>query len=401
MKDDTLMVHAAREPERHSGIVNPPVYHASTILYPTLEAYSQRAAGDLKYRSVRYGAYGIPTTFALAEAVAALEGGAGTVVTSSGLAAVTLALTAFVGQGEHILMVDSAYGPTREFCNTVLKRFGVETTYYDPLIAGNIADLIQANTRLVFTESPGSLTFEVQDIPAIAAAAHQRDVLVLMDNTWGTPLFFKPFTHCVDVSIQAATKYIAGHSDLVIGTITTRTEALFRRVKDTTMAFGDMAGPDDCYLTLRGLRSMGARLHRQQASGLQVASWLQRRPEVKCVLYPPLPEDPGHALWQRDFTGACSLFGVVLHTAAEKAVARMVDGYRYFKIGSSWGGYESLVVPAYPATLRTVVPWRETGFVLRYHVGLEDPEDLLADLEDGFKRLQQALEVQPSATWAR
>jgi cystathionine beta-lyase len=391
MKDDTLLVHAAREPEHYSGIVNPPVCHASTILYPTLEAYRQRSAGDLKYRAVRYGAAGTPTTFALAEAVAALEGGAGTAVTSSGLAAVTLALTAFVSQGDHILMVDSVYGPTREFCNTVLKRFGVDTTYYAPLIGDNIAALIQDNTRLVFTESPGSLTFEVQDIPAIAAAAHQRDVLVLMDNTWGTPLFFKPFTHGVDVSIQAATKYIAGHSDLVIGTITARTEDLFRRVKDTTLVFGDIASPDDCYLTLRGLRSMGARLQRQQISGLQVARWLQQRPEVKRVLYPPLPEDPGHTLWQRDFTGACSLFGVVLHTDAEKAVAHMVDGYRYFKIGSSWGGYESLVVPAYPATLRTVVPWAETGFVLRYHVGLEDPEDLIADLEEGFQRLQQAL----------
>jgi cystathionine beta-lyase len=390
MKDDTLMVHVAREPERQHGVVNPPVYHASTILYPTLEAYSQRSAGDLRYRSVRYGAAGVPTTFALADAIAALEGGAGTVVTSSGLAAVTLALSAFVGHGDHILMVDSVYGPTREFCNTVLKRFGVDTTYYDPLIGGKIADLMQDNTRVVFTESPGSLTFEVQDIPAIAAVAHQREALVLMDNTWSTPLFFKPFTHGVDVSIQAATKYIAGHSDLVIGTITARTEALFRRVKDTTLTFGDIAGPDDCYMTLRGLRSMGARLQRQQASGLQVARWLQARPEVKRVLYPPLPEDPGHALWQRDFTGACSLFGVVLHSTSETAVARMVDGYRYFKIGSSWGGYESLVVPAYPATLRTVVPWEETGFVLRYHIGLEDPEDLMTDLEEGFQRLQQA-----------
>jgi cystathionine beta-lyase len=391
MKDDTLMVHTAREPERHYGIVNPPVYHASTILYPTLAAYSQRADGEARYRSVRYGAYGIPTTFAFAEAVAALEGGAGAVVTSSGLAAVTLALTAFVGHGDHILMVDSAYGPTREFCNTVLKRFGVQTTYYDPLIGGHIADLIQANTRLVYTESPGSLTFEVQDIPAIATAAHQREVLVLLDNTWGTPLFFKPFTHGVDVSIQAATKYIAGHSDLVIGTITTRTDALFYQLKDTTMTFGDIAGPDDCYLALRGLRSLGARLQRQQASGLQVAQWLHARPEVKRVLYPPLPTDPGHALWKRDFTGACSLFGVVLQTSSAQAVARMVDGYQYFKIGSSWGGYESLVVPASPVRARTVVPWTETGYILRYHVGLEDPEDLIVDLADGFERLQQAL----------
>ncbi len=229
MKDDTLMVHAGREPERHSGVVNPPVYHASTILYPTLDAFSRRSEGDAKYRGVRYGAYGNPTTFTLADTVAELEGGAGSVMTATGLAAVTLALTAFVAQGDHVLMVDSVYGPTRQFCDTVLKRFGVETTYYDPLMGGDIANLIRANTRLIFTESPGSLTFEVQDIPAIAAAAHQREVLVLMDNTWGTPIFFKPFDHGVDVSIQAGTKYISGHSDVVIGMITARSETLFRR----------------------------------------------------------------------------------------------------------------------------------------------------------------------------
>ena len=391
MHDETLLVHAGRDPERHGGMVNPPVYHASTILYPTMEAFSRRAEGEAKYRSVRYGAYGTPTTFALADAVAALEGGQGAVVTASGLSAVTLAITACVGRGDHMLMVDSAYGPTREFCDTVLKRFGVDTTYYDPLMGEGIAACIQSNTRLVFTESPGSLTFEIQDIPAISAVAHRHHALVLLDNTWGTPLFFKPFAHGVDLSIQAGTKYISGHSDLVVGIITARTEALFRRVKDTTMAFGDIAGPDDCYLALRGLRSMGARLQRQQAAGLHVAQWLQTRPEVKRVLYPPLPEDPSHALWQRDFSGACSLFGVVLYTTSEQAVARMVDGYRYFNIGASWGGYESLVIPAYPTRLRTAVPWTETGFVLRYHVGLEDPDDLITDLADGFRRLQQAL----------
>ncbi len=391
MKDDTLMVHHGRDPERHSGVVNLPVYHASTILYPTMQAFARRAEGDAKYHSVRYGAYGTPTTHALANAVAALEGGHGAVVTASGLAAVTLSIMAFVEQGDHILIVDSAYGPTRAYCDTVLKRFGVDTTYYDPLLGGKIADLFQPNTRLVLTESPGSLTFEVQDIPAISAAAHQHDILVLMDNTWETPLFFKPFTHGVDISIQAGTKYIAGHSDLVAGMITARSESLLRQVKDTTMAIGDIAGPDDCYLALRGLRSMGARLQRQQAAGLQVVQWLQAQPEVKRVLYPPLPEDPGHALWKRDFSGACSLFGVILHTDSELAVAQMVDLYRYFKIGASWGGFESLVTPAYPAQMRTAVPWTETGFVLRYHVGLEDPDDLIADLDDGFRRLHQAL----------
>ena len=388
MKDETRLVHAGRDPQRDGGIVNPPVSRASTVLYPTLAAFARRGDGDAKYRGVRYGAYGTANTLALADAVADLEGGAGAVATSTGLSAVTLALTALVGQGDHLLMTDAAYGPTRAFCDEVLTRFGVATTYYDPLIGAGIAGLMRPDTRVVFTESPGSLTFEVQDVPAIAAAAHRHGALVLLDNTWSAGLFFKPFDHGVDVSIQAATKYVAGHSDAVIGIITARSEDLFRRLKDTTMAFGDVAAPDTSYLALRGLRSMAARLRQHQAAGLQIADWLRTRPEVKRVLYPALPDDPGHAVWQRDFTGACSLFGVVLHTGDEAAVARMVDAYRYFKIGASWGGFESLVIPAYPAQLRTAVPWTEPGFVLRYHVGLEAPEDLLADLEAGFERLR-------------
>ena len=388
MRDETRLVHAGRDPERDGGIVNPPVSRASTVLYRTLEAFARRGDGDARYRGVRYGAYGTANTLALAEALAELEGGAGSVVTSTGLSAVTLALTALLGQGDHLLMTDSAYAPTRAFCDEVLTRFGVETTYYNPLVGADIALSIRPNTRVVFTESPGSLTFEVQDIPAISKAAHERGALVLLDNTWSAGLYFKPFDHGVDVSIQAATKYIAGHSDAVIGCITAGTETLFRRIKDTTMAFGDIAAPDTSYLALRGLRSMGSRLRQQQEAGLKVARWLVKRPEVKRVLYPALPDDPGHAIWKRDFTGACSLFGVVLRTSDEAAVARMVDGYRFFKIGASWGGFESLVIPAYPAELRTAVCWTEPGFVLRYHIGLEATEDLLEDLEGGFERLR-------------
>jgi cystathionine beta-lyase len=387
MGKNTDLVHLGRDPMAQHGVVSIPVYHASTIVYPTIAAFKNRAAGDRKYRGVRYGAYGTPTTFALADTVAQLEGGVGGVVTSSGLAAATMALTAFLNSGDHLLMVDSVYTPTREFCNSVLVRLGVETTYYDPLIGADIAGLIRSNTRVVFTESPGSLTFEVQDIPAIAAAAHQRDALILLDNTWATPLFFKPFAHGVDISIQAATKYIAGGSDLVIGIITAAEEKYFRQLKDTTLAFGEIAAPDDCYQALKGMRSMGARLKQQQAAALDVARWLQDRSEVKRVLYPALEGNPGHHLWQRDFTGASSLFGVLLHETSEEAVARMVDNYRYFKIGASWGGFESLVIPADPAAYRTAPPWDESGYLLRYHIGLEDPQDLISDLTDGFKRL--------------
>jgi cystathionine beta-lyase len=387
MGKNTDLVHLGRDPMAQHGVVSIPVYHASTIVYPTIEAFKNRAGGDRKYRGVRYGAYGTPTTFALADTVAQLEGGVGGVVTSSGLAAAAMALTAFLNSGDHLLMVDSVYTPTREFCNSVLLRWGVETTYYDPLIGADIAGLIRSNTRVVFTESPGSLTFEVQDIPAIAAAAHQRDALILLDNTWATPLFFKPFAHGVDISIQAATKYIAGGSDLVIGIITAAEEKYFRQLKDTTLAFGEIAAPDDCYQALKGMRSMGARLKQQQAAALDVARWLQDRSEVKRVLYPALEGNPGHRLWQRDFTGASSLFGVLLHEPSEEAVARMVDNYRYFKIGASWGGFESLVIPADPAACRTAPPWDESGYLLRYHIGLEDPQDLISDLTDGFRRL--------------
>ena len=391
MKDDTKMIDSGRDPLRYDGVVNLPVHRASTIIYPSLEAFGRRA--EKRYDGVTYGASGTPTTLALAESVSRLEGGFGAVAVSTGLGAVTMALLAFVEKGDHILVTDSVYGPTRSFCDRILTRFGVETTYYDPLVAGGISHLIRPNTRLVFTESPGSLTFEVQNIPAIASAARERGVAVLMDNTWGTPLFFKPFEHGVDISIQAGTKYISGHSDLVIGIITARDEELYRRLKDTVLAFGDVAGPEDCYLALRGLRTMGVRLRHQQQAGIRVAEWFAGRPEVKSVLHPALPSDPGHALWKRDFSGASSVFGVVLETDSEKAVGRMVDGYRFFKIGASWGGFESLVIPAYPADIRTAVLWKEEGFVLRFHIGLEDADDLIADLEEGFSRLNEALDA--------
>jgi cysteine-S-conjugate beta-lyase len=387
MKDETLLVHTARDPFHHSGAVNLPVYRASTILYPTLEAYRRRFEGNARYDGITYGARGTPSTLALAEAVARLEGGHGGVVTATGLSACTQALAAFVQAGDHILLSDSAYGPTRNFCTGVLQRFGVETTFYDPAIGAGIAALLRDTTRVVYVESPGSLTFEVQDVPAIAAAAHARGALVLMDNTWATGLYFKPFRHGVDVSIQAGTKYIAGHSDLVLGIIVARDEALYRRLKDTTGAFGDVCGPDECYLALRGLRTLAVRLKHQEQSGLRVARFLQGRPEVRRVMHPALPEHPGHALWKRDFLGASSLFGVLLHSQDVAAVGRMVDGLRCFQIGSSWGGYESLVAFSDVREARTAVPWSDTPFLLRFHIGLEDPDELIEDLAAGLQRL--------------
>jgi cystathionine beta-lyase len=393
MNPDTRLVHAGRDPDRNFGIVNPPLYRASTVLYPTMAEFERRQ--ERKYTGFSYGIHGTPTTFALAEALAELSGGFRSLLTSSGLSAVTQAITAFVRQGDHVLVPDSVYGPTRGFCRDLLARFGVETTFYDPLLGAGIATLLRPSTRVVYVESPGSQTFEVQDVPAIAAAARGRGAVTIADNTWGTPLTFRAFEHGVDVEVQAATKYIGGHSDLLLGVITTRDEALFRTVKDGTSLFGDHAAPDVCWEALRGLRTLGIRLARQAESAHALARWLQARPEVRRVLHPALPGDPGHALWRRDFRGASSLFGVLLRTGSERAVAAMLDGFRLFRMGASFGGFESLVLPVRPE--RTVRPWREPGFLLRFHVGLEAIEDLEGELEAGFARLATALAAEGGA----
>jgi cystathionine beta-lyase len=389
LKDDTLITHAGNRPADHKGIVNPPVYHASTILFPTVDALEDSVRHLNEPGRIHYGRYGTPTTFAFEEAVARLEGGAQAVALPSGLAAITVALTSFLEAGDHLLMVDTVYGPGRKFCGGLLARFGVETTFYDPLIGAAIAELIRPNTRVVYLESPGSLTFEVQDVRAIADAAHAAGVLVVMDNTWATPMFFKPFQHGVDVSVHAATKYIVGHSDAMLGVVVTNDE-LFRTVKTTAHGFGHAAAPDDCYLGLRGLRTLGVRLRRHQETGLLLARWLRDRPEVARVLHPALPDDPGHGLWRRDFAGASGLFGMVLEPVAKTALAAMLDGLKLFGMGFSWGGYESLILPVRPETTRSATTWSETGPTLRIHAGLEDPTDLVADLERGFERLNAA-----------
>ena len=387
MERETRLVQAGRNPGGHQGAVNPPLYRASTILYPSLADYEGRH--ERRYTSYAYGIHGTPTTVALAEALAELSGGARTLIVSSGLSAVTQALTAVLRAGDHALVADAVYGPTRVFCTDVLARFGVEVTFYDPLVGSGIAGLVRPTTRVVYLESPGSQTFEVQDVQAIAAAAHERGALVILDNTWGTPLRFRAFDHGVDVEIQALTKFVAGHSDLLLGAVTTRTEALYRTVRDGAVTFGDCPAPELCYEALRGLRTLAVRLDHHEASAIHLAEWLARRPEVSRVLHPAFPDHPGHHVWKRDFRGASSLFGVLLRTGSEAAVAAMIDGLQLFRIGASFGGFESLVVPVRPD--RSARPWRETGFLLRLHVGLEAVEDLIADLEAGFARLGAAL----------
>jgi cystathionine beta-lyase len=387
MKEDTLVVTTGRDPEANFGVVNPPVYHASTITHRTVAAMEQARKHRWEPGVYTYGRHGTPTHASFEEAIAALEGGWRAVALGSGLAAINAAILAFVQAGDHVLMVDCVYGPARHFCDTFLGRFGVETTYFDPAIAGGIAALIRPNTRVVYVEAPGSLTFEMQDIRAIADAAHKAGAVVVMDNTWsGGGVFFKPFQHGVDVTCNAATKYIVGHSDVMMGTITT-TEEHWRRVRQSASDIGANSGPDDVYLALRGLRTIKVRMQRHMETALRLARWLQARPEVDRVLYPALPEDPGHALWQRDFTGASGLFGVVLKACPTPAVHAMLDKMELFAMGASWGGFESLILPTNPATNRTATPWQAAGPTLRIHAGLEDPDDLIADLDEGFKRL--------------
>jgi cystathionine beta-lyase len=391
MKDETKLITLGRQSEAHHGAVNVPVYHASTILFPSLDEHDARyAARRADQQVTTYGLAGTPTTFALENAVAALEGGFRAILFPSGLAAVAGALLASLKAGDHLLMVDSVYEPTRTLCDGLLRRFGIETTYYPPLIGAGIAALIRPNTAVVFVESPGSLTFEVQDVPAIAAAAHAAGALVVMDNTWASPLFFKPFQHGVDLSIQAGTKYLGGHSDVLIGTVTAHQDC-WPRLRDTARhQLGQGAGPDDVAMTLRGMRTLAVRLRRQEASGLKIAGWLKQRPEVVRVLHPALPEDPGHAIWRRDFLGAAGLFGVELKPCPRAALAAMLDGLALFGMGYSWGGFESLIVWARPERVRTAVPWTAPGPLLRLSIGLEDPDDLIADLAAGFDRLAQA-----------
>jgi cystathionine beta-lyase len=378
-KPETIAVHAGRMSAEHFGAVNTPVYRASTILYPSL------AALEANQQPYTYGRRGTPSQRSFEETITALEGGARTVTVPSGLNAIALAILSVCSAGDHLLVSDSAYHPTRHFCDKTLKRFGVETSYYDPLIGAGIAELFRPNTKAVFCESPGSLSFEVQDIPAIAAVAHARGASVLMDNTWATPLFFNALAHGADLSIQAATKYVGGHADVMLGYVTAN-ESHKARLADTHGNMGLYASGDDCFLALRGLRTMAVRLARHQETGLKLAHWLKARPEVTRVLHPALEGDPGHAIWKRDFSGASGLFGVELKPVSQDALATLIDGLKLFGIGWSWGGYESLIVPA--KIHRTARPFAADGPMIRIHAGLEDADDLIKDLEAGFARMK-------------
>ena len=378
-KAETTLVTAGRDTKAQKGFVNPPVVHGSTVLYPTAEDLHAHRG------EYQYGRRGTPTTKALQEALMALEGPqcAGVGIAPSGVSAITTTLLAVLKAGDHLLVCDNAYRPTRNFCEGLLAGYGVETTYFDPLIGAGVAELFKPNTKAILLEAPGSQSFEMPDIPAIAAVAHGRGALVIDDNTWATPLFHRSLDQGVDISMQAATKYIGGHSDIMFGTISANAKA-WPPIAETIRLLGVCAGPDDVFLALRGLRTLAVRLAQHHRSALEMARWLATRPEVVRVLHPALESDPGHAIWKRDFTGASGLFSIVLKPAPQKAVDALLDAVTLFGMGFSWGGFESLVIPFDCTPYRSATKWAPGGPTLRFHIGLENVEDLKSDLERGF-----------------
>jgi cystathionine beta-lyase len=380
----TRMMLGGRNPDEQFGFVNTPIYRGSTVLKPTVRELESR-----QHARFVYGTHGSPTTEALEAAWTDIAGAAGTVLVPSGLAAVTIAFLSCLKAGDHFLVPDSVYRPARNFCDGMLKRLGVETEYYDPLIGDGIAALMRPNTAAVHTEAPGSQSFEMQDIPAIAAVAHARGAVLLMDNTWATPILFPPHERGVDIAIEAGTKYLGGHSDILLGMISAN-ERCIKPLREAFLSLGCCPSPEDVWLGLRGLRTMELRLRAQETKTLDMARWLQERSEVLRVMHPALPEDPGHAIWKRDFLGSSSLFSVVLKPAPRHAVEAMLDGMSIFGLGFSWGGYESLAVPFDCSDYRTATRWNPGGPCIRLQIGLEANEDLKADLAAGFERLAAA-----------
>ncbi|MCB1839122.1 MAG: cystathionine beta-lyase [Rhodospirillales bacterium] len=382
--ENTRLVHLGRDPDAYFGLANLPVGRVSTIMYPSLQAYEN------PNHKFRYGRTGNPTSEAFEMAMAELEGGYNAITASSGLAAITTSILAFVKTGDHILVCDSIYPPTRQFCDDTLARMGVEVEYYDPLIGKGIGKLIRRNTALIYMESPGSATFEVQDVPAIVLEAKKKGVTTMIDNSWSGGLIFKPINHGVNVSVQSVTKYVGGHSDVSLGIAIADSHKTYKTLKRGALNLGTCAAPDELWLALRGLRTMAVRMKQNAQNAMKIAQWLEKRPEIKRVYYPPLKSDPNYKLWKRDFSGANGLIAILLKEAPKKAVYDFVNGLKLFPIGSSWGGYESLLQPQYLEKFRSAVPWTEKGACLRFQIGLEDPEDLIADLEKGFERFRKA-----------
>jgi cysteine-S-conjugate beta-lyase len=380
-KQNTILTHAGSKPAEYHGAVNVPPHRMSTIVFNTYAEFEK-----VPNVAFSYGRAGTPTSAAFEEAIATIEGAYKAVATCSGLSAILTALVAFAKQGDHILITDNCYGPGRKTCEEILRKFGVDVEYFPPMIGEGITKLFRPNTKLVFMEAPGSLTFEVQDIGAISAAAKKAGIKTAIDNSWGTPLFFQPIAFGIDVSVTAATKYIAGHSDCMLGVVATNEEA-WPAVKRAALMLGLCGGSEELYLGTRGLRTLHVRLPHHQKSALEIADWLQEQPQVKRLLHPAFPSCPGHENWKKYYSGSTGTFGIILHETRRERIAQMLDGMQIFRLGFSWGGFESLLFPEQPQPIRTAESWNETGFSLRLHIGLEDAGNLKEDLAAGLKRL--------------
>ncbi len=379
---ETLLTHAGSKPDEYHGAVNVPPHRMSTIVFRTYEEFEK--VPNVPYS---YGRAGTPSSAAFEEGIAAIEGAFRSVATCSGLSAILTALMAFTEAGDHILMTDNCYGPSRKSCEEILRRFGVDVEYYPPLIGADIEKLFRPNTKLVFMEAPGSLTFEVQDVGAITAAAKKAGIKTAIDNSWATPLFFRPIEFGIDVSVMSATKYISGHSDVMLGVVSSNEES-WPQVKRAALMLGLCGGSEELYLGLRGLRTLNVRLRQHQKNALDIAQWLSQQPQVKRVHHPALPSCPGHENWKKYYKGSSGTFGIILHQTDRKKIAAMLDGMEFFNLGFSWGGFESLLFPEQPKPIRTAQAWTEEGFSLRLHIGLEDVEDIRRDLAAGLQRLE-------------
>lgn len=383
MDDQTKCVHLTGDWEREFHSLVPPVHRGSTVVFPTVDAYQRRR--ESFYDGYSYGLYGTPTSRALEAQIAALDSGSKALVVPSGLAAIALTTLSCTRSGDRVLLPDNIYDPVRTFAQTFLEPFGVDVAYYDPLIGRRIVDLVEDNVRLIWVESPGSVTMEVQDVPGIVEAAHARGIMVAADNTWATPLRFKPLAYGADFSVTAISKYFAGHSDVLMGAISVRDEGLYRRLRDVSRVLGYGVSPEDCSLVLRGIETLSVRLDRAETSALILARWLEQQPEVLEVRHPAFASHPGHEHWRRDFSGSSGLFSVILRPTTRPRLASVIEALEFFSIGASWGGTKSIVAVIDPAPLRTVVAPDDRGPIVRFSLGLESIDDLKRDLENAFR----------------
>ena len=383
IKTDTKLTLVGKKPFDNYGIVNPPIYRTSTVLFKNTKELGKAIAN--RFNQTYYGRYGTPTTFALEEGIAEIENGYRTIATSSGMSSISITLLSFLSKDDHCLISDCTYYPTKKFAIKILSKFGVRIDFYDPKNLDSLKKRINRKTKLIFMESPSSLTFEIEDISEIIKIAKNKKIITVIDNSWATPLYFSPINHGIDISILAATKYISGHADTMLGLITVKNEKLFLKIKDTAVSLGDCPGPQECYLSLRGLRTLSARLERHRSSALKIARLLENNDKVSKVLHPALPKNTNYQLWSKYFTGSTGLFSFILKEQSKNKVYKMIDNLKLFKLGFSWGGYESLILPVFPKNERKIARWNEKGILLRIHVGLEDIDDLIEDLFTAFK----------------